>query len=420
MSDEQRSSADFLDASWEAKARAALEAAGQDPDLGVSAARDALRLVAGEITEHEFHSRHHEAYLREFGVDSRPLEVVAGDARSGVDGGETGGGGTGAPGEADSVDGERLAVLSRRDALRLASAGAAVLFFGTTFMRSRVWAGSSGGTGGVDAAPQQEGEVAEGRAVRWGMVIDLENCTGCLACVDGCHTENGLSDGVHWIYSLPFTDENRDGVNFLIRPCMHCSNAPCVKVCPVTARHVREQDGLVLTDYDLCIGCRYCEVSCPYGVNYFQWAEPSTYGGSFSGERRDIRGRAVIGDSPRGTMSKCTFCPQRIDDERRGTAACALACPHDVIFVGDLNDPESAPRLHLEHRRRENPNLSTFRLLDELGTQPNIIYIGQEPTRRAEQAENPPTRYEDWGFIEDRRAVLEGPDAWFQRIVRRS
>ena len=112
--------------------------------------------------------------------------------------------------------------------------------------------------------------------MRWGMVIDLENCNGCLMCVAACRNENGLSDGVYWIYPLAFSDENRDALNILVRPCMHCSNSTCVKVCPVGARHVRESDGLVLTDYDLCIGCRYCQVACPYGSNYFQWAEPST------------------------------------------------------------------------------------------------------------------------------------------------
>jgi molybdopterin-containing oxidoreductase family iron-sulfur binding subunit len=251
------------------------------------------------------------------------------------------------------------------------------------------------------------------------MVIDLERCTGCLACVDGCHQENGTSDGVHWMYALPFVDENRDDVNFLVRPCQHCSNAPCVKVCPVAARHVRESDGLVLTDYDICIGCRYCEVACPYGVNYFQWAEPSSSGGGFDGERHDAHGRAVIGSPPRGVMGKCTFCPQRQDDAgRQGTASCALACPHDVIHIGDLNDPQSAPMRHLERRRQENPNLSTFRLLDGLGTEPNVIYIGQEPSERAQPVQGP-TSYGDWGFVEDRKTVLEGPEPWFLRMVGR-
>jgi molybdopterin-containing oxidoreductase family iron-sulfur binding subunit len=118
-------------------------------------------------------------------------------------------------------------------------------------------------------------------------------------------------------------------------------------------------------------------------------------------------------------MGKCTFCPQRVDDVgSRGTASCVLACPHDAIHIGDLNDPESGPRVHLQRRQEENPNLSTFRLLDDLGTEPNVVYIGQEPTQRARPAEGP-TRYEDLGFVDDRRAVLEGPEPWFLRMIGR-
>jgi len=418
MKDEAPGPADIFDEKWEARARQMLAVAGLDPELGIRAARDSLRVIAGDLTEADFHARLHEDYLREFGADERPLGLApaapiavtappAGDESCPA-----------APPPPNPDDGFPKAV-SRRQALSFAGGGAGALLVGG-LLGSSAWAGSPA-PGGAQSSLQEgdEEDAATGRPVRWGMVIDLERCTGCLACVDGCREENGLSDGVFWIYSLPFSDENREDVNFLVRPCMHCSNAPCVKVCPVAARHVRDSDGLVLTDYDICIGCRYCEVSCPYGVNYFQWGEPSSYGGTFSGERRDERGRSVLGDPPKGVMGKCTFCPQRVDDpDSRGTAACALACPHDVIHIGDLNDPESAPMLYLAGRRQENPGLSTFRLLDQLGTEPNIIYIGQEPSERARPSK-PPTSYEDWGFVEDRRAVLEGPEPWFNRIVGR-
>ena len=404
MTDEPRGPGEIFDADWEAQARRMLESAGMDPDLGVRAARDALSVVAGELTEAEFHQRHHQTYLREFGVDQRPRRTAESALSSH---------------EADNsheAGSAFAAQISRRQVLRLAGVAGGAMFL-SLLLRSAVWGGTPGPATGTALASAGNAEASEDRRVRWGMVIDLENCTGCLACVDGCHQENGLSDGEHWMYSLAFLDENRDSVNFLVRGCMHCSNAPCVKVCPVAARHVREADGIVLTDYDTCIGCRYCEVACPYGVNYFQWGDPAIYGGTFQGERRDVRGRSVIGSPPRGVMGKCNFCPQRIDDPgSRGTAACALACPHDAIFVGDLNDPQSAPRQHLEARRQENPNLSTFRLLDELGTEPNVIYIGQEPSERARPTDGP-TRYEDWGLIEDRRAVLEGPEPWFLRMI---
>ena len=410
MPEEQPSFAAFFDANWEAQARPALEAAGHDPDLGIRAARDALRVVAGELPEQEFYRLYHESYLHEFGVDARPLVPAAAAVQ--IDDDERA---STLLASSEPTEHEHT-LLSRREVLRLAGAGAAALFLGEILMRSPAWGADA--AGGV-AGPPPVTDAGASRPVRWGMVIDLEHCNGCLMCVAACHSENGLSDGVHWIYPFAFTDENRENVNMLVRPCQHCSNSTCAKVCPVGARHVRASDGLVLTDYDLCIGCRYCEVACPYGSNYFQWAEPATYGGTFSGERRDERGRAVIGDPPRGVMGKCTMCPQRVDETgHHETTACALACPHEAIFAGDLNDPDSPPRRYLERRRQENPNLSTFRLLDELGTQPNIVYIGQEPTRNAKPVTGP-TRYEDIGLIEDRRAVLEGPDAWFTRMIRR-
>jgi Fe-S-cluster-containing dehydrogenase component len=421
MVDKPRSSEDLFGRDWETRAREKLAFVGENAALGTAAARDAIRVVAGELTEEEFHERHHEAYLSEFGVDERPLRIAGTGPQTAST--QTGTAQT-AVLKANVRDADTMPVaspsrslpLSRRDVLRLAGAGTAALVLGE-LLRSEASGAGVVGEPPEPLVPANGEEPEHQQSVRWGMVIDLESCTGCLACVDGCHEENGLSDGVHWIYSQAFVDENREDVNFLVRPCQHCSNAPCVKVCPVAARHVRDADGLVLTDYDLCIGCRYCEVACPYGVNYFQWGDPSEYGGGFEGERRDVHGRSVIGSPPRGVIGKCTFCPQRVDDEAsRGTAACVLACPHDSLHIGDLNDPESEPRRYLTRRLEENPNLSTFRLLDELGTEPNVIYIGQEPTERAEPAEAPIT-YEDWGFVDDRRAVLEGPEPWFIRTV---
>jgi len=96
------------------------------------------------------------------------------------------------------------------------------------------------------------------------------------------------------MYVLAFEDGNVESpepdnyesvhdFNFLVRPCQHCTDAPCEKVCPTTARHTRDRGGLVLTDYEVCIGCRYCQVACPYGVNYFQWGTGRGTGGAQRG-----------------------------------------------------------------------------------------------------------------------------------------
>lgn len=395
---------------WEERADQLLSEAQFDPELGEHVARDAQRVVAGELSEHEFYEKYHAAYLREFGADHRPLatgrEALETSKEPPVDG-------RGAA-EKPAVE----PALSRRNFLMRTGQGAAALAVGASLaglipgFRNPV---AEADTGVLQAEKGSEPSARTG-PVQMGMVIDLERCTGCLACMDACHRENNTSEGVHWIYVFAYEDENQEDLNFLVRPCQHCSNPPCVKVCPTMARHKREKDGLVLTDYDACIGCRYCCVACPYGVNFFQWGEPNPEEGYRYPSRLDYRGRKVSGNAPRGVVDKCTFCPQRQDSEwKTGTASCQLACPHDVIHFGDINDPNSAPRRYLEQRRQEKGgSISTFRLLEELGTEPNIIYIGHRPSTKARQADGP-IKFEDWGWTDERRAVLEGPRPWFAR-----
>ncbi len=239
---------------------------------------------------------------------------------------------------------------------------------------------------------------------RYGMVIDLGRCMGCQACVEACKVENNTGEGMFWMYV--FRTEHGEYPNvhwaFMPRPCMHCDNAPCVKVCPVGARYKRE-DGLVLTDFGRCIGCRYCEVACPYGVNYFNWKRPernhyfdwqkgegdNVYG---SGSMRNYTGdaippyrnpdhkklygkekRLVSGDGHyKGVVGKCTFCVHRLD--KGLLPACVANCPVNVFHFGDLDDPNSEVLRLLGQKR-------PFRLLEGNGTQPRVYYIqGVAPT----------------------------------------
>lgn len=412
------SSADVFDKAWEKRARESLDLAGWNSELAIQAARDALAVAGGKMSEEEFHSRHREAYLREFGVDLRPIEDGADEAEDASE--------AAAPvavpaGAIAAAIQERPGHngLSRRQALGLAGGGVAALILGD-LVSTRTTEASVVTT---DDTPAGKSPASEGSApantkgkIRWGMVMDLEKCNGCLQCIATCKKEHGLPDGVFWIYVMAFKEPDRPDTDILVRTCQHCSNAPCVKVCPTGARH-RRKDGIVLTDYDVCFGCRYCQVACPYGVNYFGWSEPDT---KFTGERKDARGKKVDGAPPRGMMGKCVFDPIRQDDpKQRGTTHCELACTSNVIHFGDLNDPESEPNQYLKKRIEETGGkLSTFHLLDDLGTKPNVIYIGHQPSRHAESAP-PPVRYEDWGFVEERRVVLEGPDPWFKRVFSR-
>nr|WP_231736927.1 4Fe-4S dicluster domain-containing protein [Halobacterium sp. CBA1126] len=220
------------------------------------------------------------------------------------------------------------------------------------------------------------------------------------------------------MYVFTYEDDHQGDENFLVRPCQHCTDSPCTKVCPVGARHTREEDGLVLTDYEICIGCRYCEVSCPYGVNYFQWGEPDVPESEIDDDHQiDDRGRWVGARPPEGVMGKCTFCVDRQDgqmgEEKVGTTACEEACAMDAIHFGDLDDPESAPNRHLREYREQQDNdmqfpnrkehtVSTFELMEERGTEPNVRYIGNEPSPHAEQVEGP-VSYEDAGIVDNRK-----------------
>ena len=362
-------------------------------DLARQAAIDAQKLIAGRISEAEFYQKHHQAYLKEFGVDDRPVRQAESVSAT--------------PSESAFTK-----QISRRDLLKfggitLASIAGAQLLGGKALAAGT----ASGNKHGKPLFKAEEPPSQQPTRVQLGMVIDLEACDGCLDCIYACQSHNFNPPGVLWLYNFAFKDINQDGPNFLLRLCQHCSNPPCMKVCPVRARHKREKDGLVLTDYNLCIGCRYCMVTCPYGVNYFQWDAP-TRKNLYHEKLTDYRGRWVIGNPPKGCMGKCTFCPDRQDDGRANTV-CELVCHNNVMHFGDMNDPNSRPRLYLAQKIKEKgKDLSVFRLLESQGTKPSIIYIGQQPTRNAVTVDGPVT-YADWGLVEKRLPLLEGPEPWF-------
>jgi Fe-S-cluster-containing dehydrogenase component len=209
---------------------------------------------------------------------------------------------------------------------------------------------------------------------RWVMVIDLSRCIGCDYCVWACQATNDTRDDMRW--NVRVTDETPLGNVFHVtRPCLHCNHAPCVEVCPVGATYHRA-DGLVMMDYDKCIGCRYCQTACPYGARSFNWSE-----------RDDINPRVSEWGEPevprraRGVVEKCTFCVHRIDAglaqglmpgvDEAATPACVNVCPVNARFFGNINDPDSEVARIIASR-------PTLRLLEDLGTEPNVYYIPPE------------------------------------------
>jgi molybdopterin-containing oxidoreductase family iron-sulfur binding subunit len=229
--------------------------------------------------------------------------------------------------------------------------------------------------------------------VRYGMVIDLNRCIGCRSCAVICKIHNSLPPGTWW-HRVETVGSREHHVSvgkfpdlsevYLPVPCMHCDNPPCVKVCPVGATWKRE-DGVVLVDFERCIGCRYCMTACPYGVRQFNWEdkekaiEKGFRTAGFDGEyvdgyrhgypldHRTKDGRLVYTpERPRGVVEKCTFCVQYIDQGLK--PACVRGCPGNARIFGDLDDPNSEISKVLRDK-------AYIRLLEDVGTEPKVFYI---------------------------------------------
>lgn len=208
--------------------------------------------------------------------------------------------------------------------------------------------------------------------VKWGMLIDINKCIGCNYCTYACQAVNNLSDDM--LYNVVTTETTQNGTEFFLsRPCMQCAEAPCVHVCPVQATYYRE-DGIISMDYDRCIGCRYCQVACPYDARVFNWHDPIE-----KSEFAPTFGLQEVPNRQRGVVEKCHFCSHRIDDglergltpgvDPQATPACVVACPTGARVFGDLNHPESPISKAREEAR------VTLRLREELSTEPRVYYI---------------------------------------------
>jgi Fe-S-cluster-containing dehydrogenase component len=254
-------------------------------------------------------------------------------------------------------------LLTRRDILKIGAAtGSAVAVTQLITM----------GPVAPEAMPGNGHETGTGKQYEWHMVIDLDRCIGCQYCIWTCQAVNDVpANEMRWNVGFPERTERGEDF-FMTRPCLHCNQAPCVKVCPVGATWMRD-DGLVVMDYDRCIGCRYCEVACPYDVRRFNWRVPD--------QENPYRtwGEAEVDRRPRGVVEKCTFCVQRIDRglaqglvpgvDPQATPACVVACPTQARLFGNLNDPDSPiSRYIAEHE--------TFRLREDFGAEPKVHYAG--------------------------------------------
>jgi len=184
-----------------------------------------------------------------------------------------------------------------------------------------------------DYAHGRAPEQAVTNKVRWGMLIDTNQCdSGCTDCVTACNTENGLSGGTletdsQWIRKIELKDSRTGKVHSLPMMCQHCEEPPCVDVCP-TGASFKRADGIVLVDMHTCIGCRYCVMACPYKARSFV--------------HETLTDQVPEVPRGKGCVESCTLCVQRVD--KGLNTACSEACSaagHNAILFGDLNDPDS-------------------------------------------------------------------------------
>ncbi|HVL55839.1 MAG TPA: 4Fe-4S dicluster domain-containing protein [Burkholderiaceae bacterium] len=208
---------------------------------------------------------------------------------------------------------------------------------------------------------------------RWAMVVDLRRCVGCQTCTAACKHANATPPGVQWRRVLDLETGEFPDVQRAFVPvaCMHCDEPPCRDVCPTTATRKRA-DGVVTIDYDLCIGCAYCTVACPYQARSLARRATFAYG-------EPIPAETVRHDDARlGVATKCTFCVERIDagiaaGQRPGvdpdaTPACANSCIAGALHFGDVDDPNGNVSQLLARNQH-------FRMHEELGTGPGVYYL---------------------------------------------
>ena len=219
---------------------------------------------------------------------------------------------------------------------------------------------------------------------RWGMVIDMDRCIGCEACVVACYMENNvgivgkenvlLGRQMSWIHIERYYEPDQPYIRFIPMLCQHCDSAPCESVCPMFAPQ-HSPEGINNQVYNRCIGTRDCNINCPWKVRRFNWF-------TFSHDyplgwqlNPDVTVRQ------KGVMEKCSFCIQRVvkakmDARSQGrnikdgefTTACAQTCPADAIVFGNLMDPESRVSKLIKQGR-------AYQALGKLNTKPAVIYL---------------------------------------------
>lgn len=218
-----------------------------------------------------------------------------------------------------------------------------------------------------DAKAAQAQGSAKKAEHAWCMVIDLRYCDGCKACTMGCQQRHQLPAEQTWIKVEQMTDA-AGGRFYMPRACMMCEDPPCMYVCPVGATF-RNDEGLVLVDQNVCIGCRMCMAACPYEARYFNWKQPPP------AKRMPMPPTPEMPVPQRkGTVGKCVLCADRLPHGE--LPACVQTCPMGVLYIGDLVTDVAVNGLgttvKLSQFLKDN---DAVRFKEELGTNPRVYYI---------------------------------------------
>lgn len=230
----------------------------------------------------------------------------------------------------------------------------------------------------------------------WVMVIDLSKCKNARKCMAACQGAHELRPYQHHINVLQMQDTPSTAPYYMPKPCYHCDNPPCTKVCPVNATFKR-QDGIVLIDNERCIGCRFCVAACPYSARMFQWFEPD-----YTEEQKNrVYDVELNVPQKRGTITKCLFSADRL---RKGQLPyCVSACPNGVYWFGDKLEDAVTNGTTKETRKfsdliKENAGYTYF---EDLGTKPQVYYLPPknrtfeyEPVEKFLKEEQPTTDHE--------------------------
>jgi molybdopterin-containing oxidoreductase family iron-sulfur binding subunit len=274
---------------------------------------------------------------------------------------------------------------SRRRFLQALAAGGATV--GASVAAAAL---SSPTTQSQDSTPAEEPQHAAGTAEaarsggaapsvplskrRWAFVVDLRLCDGCDKCTEACQKTHYLTPDQRWIDVYRMTSSSGQAYA-MPRLCMHCENPPCEKVCPVGATY-QNDEGIVLVDQKICIGCRMCMAACPYEARYFNWNEPPATPPELTQPMPEFPV-----PQKRGTVGKCILCVHY--QETGQLPACVEGCPMGALYIGDLEADiatNGEETVKLSSFLREN---DAIRYKEELGTRPRVFYIlghGQDYT----------------------------------------